>query len=295
LSRYTPVELFLGLDAAVASAGYNTFHELMFAGVPTVFLPLPRIADDQAERARRAEAAGAARIAPTLEAIPDLLDAAGSPEAARALVPRNGARAAAFAALGPTLPPADLAMAAEVLSDALLGAVGRFDDPKAGLDLVRLLAGGTPSEQALHAEVAASLRERGVVVGDLAAASPAERIAALVDACDARGVPLDLGARLVRGLARKFPAARGEALLRGTITLLGTFSRFDDWMGALTLLRAVPTQRALSLDAFADGIATWLAHEDDLFDALRAFAHLEGDGRRPVGEVLALLANGRDG
>jgi hypothetical protein len=36
-------------------------------------------------------------------------------------------------------------------------------------------------------------------------------------------------------------------------------------------------------------MAAWLAREEDLFDALRRFSRLEGNGRRPVGEVLALL------
>ncbi|MBW2255727.1 MAG: UDP-glucosyltransferase, partial [Deltaproteobacteria bacterium] len=52
LDRYVPLELLTGVDAAVSACGYNTFHELMYAGVPTVFLPQERIADDQEERAR---------------------------------------------------------------------------------------------------------------------------------------------------------------------------------------------------------------------------------------------------
>ena len=59
LDRYLPVELMPGLDVAISAAGYNSYHELMMAGVPTIFLPQPRISDDQEERARRADAAGA--------------------------------------------------------------------------------------------------------------------------------------------------------------------------------------------------------------------------------------------
>ena len=65
LDRYCPLELMAGVDAAVSAGGYNSFHELMYAGVPTVFVPLPRIADDQLERTQRAEAAGAGRVALT--------------------------------------------------------------------------------------------------------------------------------------------------------------------------------------------------------------------------------------
>ncbi|MDB4942550.1 MAG: hypothetical protein JWP97_2084, partial [Labilithrix sp.] len=52
-------DYLLGFDAAVSAAGYNTFGELMYAGVPTVFLPQEKLADDQAERAERASSAGA--------------------------------------------------------------------------------------------------------------------------------------------------------------------------------------------------------------------------------------------
>ncbi|HND32129.1 MAG TPA: UDP-glucosyltransferase, partial [Myxococcota bacterium] len=54
LDRYVPVELFPAMDAAVSAGGYNSFHELMYCGIPTVFLPQPRLADDQAGRVQRA-------------------------------------------------------------------------------------------------------------------------------------------------------------------------------------------------------------------------------------------------
>src|SRR6185503_8556589 len=73
MDRYVPLELLQGADAAVSAGGYNSVTELMFAGVPSVFLPQPRIADDQAGRARAACEAGAGRFATTLAEIPDLL------------------------------------------------------------------------------------------------------------------------------------------------------------------------------------------------------------------------------
>ncbi len=53
-------ELMPAFDAAVSAAGYNSFHELLFAGVPTVFIPQEKWADDQFKRAHRAAQAGAA-------------------------------------------------------------------------------------------------------------------------------------------------------------------------------------------------------------------------------------------
>jgi UDP:flavonoid glycosyltransferase YjiC (YdhE family) len=57
-----PVSRYLrAFDVAFAAAGYNSFHELIAFGVPTVFVPNEHaIVDDQAARATFAEWAGAA-------------------------------------------------------------------------------------------------------------------------------------------------------------------------------------------------------------------------------------------
>lgn len=67
LSRY--VRAF---DAAVAASGYNSYHELISFGVPTVFLPnLATITDNQLARARYAEEAGVGAYLPEgLAALP---------------------------------------------------------------------------------------------------------------------------------------------------------------------------------------------------------------------------------
>ena len=54
LSRY-----FAAFDFAVSATGYNTFHELVRFGVPTIFIPKPETSlDDQDARARYAEQVG---------------------------------------------------------------------------------------------------------------------------------------------------------------------------------------------------------------------------------------------
>jgi UDP-N-acetylglucosamine--N-acetylmuramyl-(pentapeptide) pyrophosphoryl-undecaprenol N-acetylglucosamine transferase len=53
-------ELMCAFDVAISAAGYNSFNELMYFGVPTIFLPQPRYADDQFARAQRAVQEGAA-------------------------------------------------------------------------------------------------------------------------------------------------------------------------------------------------------------------------------------------
>jgi UDP-N-acetylglucosamine--N-acetylmuramyl-(pentapeptide) pyrophosphoryl-undecaprenol N-acetylglucosamine transferase len=296
ISRYVPMELFSGLDAAVSAGGYNAFHELMYCGVPTVFAPQPRISDDQESRTLRAHEAGAGRQAESIEEIPDLVaellaDDSASKKAS-ALVTRNGARNAALSALRSLLPAEDLAMASRVLTPSLWAVSNRHKiSVSQVLQVVRILSGGTPTELARRKEMLAELSDRGVdlspVEDDL---RPDDRVERFFAAIAEHGAPLDHSMSLLQALRRKFPAASGADLADASETLFQVWGRFDDWMGAVSLLRAVPIQRSYDLRSFASAIRTWLADEEDLFDAQRAFAHLENAGRRPVAEVLRLLA-----
>ena len=288
LDRYTPVELYPGLDAAVSAGGYNSVYELLYAGVPTVFLPQPRLADDQAARVDRVVAAGAGRRARHLDEVADLLDDPGSPEAARAVVPHNGAAEVAARALSLALPPDDVAWARKASSPALLGLLHRHGLSAAqGLDLLRLLAGLAPSERATRRRVLeeAGHPDKGGGGGAL------DRLDGLLQ--EAHDLPSDILLHLLTGLQRRFPAARpsevldaATRLLPGWRTLAGTP---PDWMGPVSLLRALPTQRQYPIRDFAPIYAQWLSGLDDPYDGLRAFSALEGNGRRPVPEVLALL------
>ncbi|HEU4348556.1 MAG TPA: glycosyltransferase [Actinoplanes sp.] len=89
-------------DLAVARADYPTFHELLSAGVPTVFVPDPDAVDDQLARARFAAAAGAALCYEAGTDMDDLLAHAARPDVRVALAQRcaevafeNGAQEAA--------------------------------------------------------------------------------------------------------------------------------------------------------------------------------------------------------
>lgn len=62
VSAYPLARNFAAFDVAVAASGYNTFHELVLASVPTLFVPNTDTAtDDQLARARWAERVGIAR------------------------------------------------------------------------------------------------------------------------------------------------------------------------------------------------------------------------------------------
>jgi hypothetical protein len=295
IDRYVPLELFRAFDAAVSAGGYNAFNELMFCGVPAVFAPQPRVSDDQAERTARAEAAGAGVVAASFDEIPALLDDCGSPDAARSLAPENGAARAAREALAGLIPEADLALAAEVLSPRVLeqiSCVARTQSMDRLLEVVRILGGGLPSEIARRQQLLAELADRGVDTGAVAADLEIDdRVDRFLAAVTASGAPLPTAVSLLKALRRKFPAAAGAELATAAVALLGAWARFDDWMGAVSLMRAVPVQRTFRLPAFAEHMIAWLSGADDLFDALREFSRLEAGGKRPVAEVLRLLAH----
>ncbi|HEX5063478.1 MAG TPA: glycosyltransferase [Kofleriaceae bacterium] len=292
MDRYVPLELMQGVDAAVSAGGYNSVTELMFAGVPTVFLPQPRIADDQDGRAKAAAAAGAARLANSIDEVPDLLESPGDPAAARALVPHNGARAAAAEILSTVLPAADIAMAQSVVTPELWARAQRLGGDKA-LEAVSVLVGDAPSAQKERDALLAELVAEGALISAPArrrmpAAVRVEKFLAAVDQAQA---PIDTAIAIVRGLKRKFPAAGLDALVDACVVLFPAWARFADWMGAVSLVNALPLQRGVPVGEIAAAIVIWLERETDLFDALRRFAHLEGNGARSLGDVLRALPN----
>jgi UDP-N-acetylglucosamine:LPS N-acetylglucosamine transferase len=78
-------------DLAVAAADYTTYHELLAARVPTVFVPDQRSTlHDQVARARFAAAAGAALVADDPVRLDDVLSEAARPEVRAALSRRCG-------------------------------------------------------------------------------------------------------------------------------------------------------------------------------------------------------------
>lgn len=268
LSRYVPMELFSGLDGAVSAGGYNSFHELMHAGVPTVFLPQPRIADDQGERVMRAVNAGAGLLAEAVSQVPALVSqlGPGHRQAALDLVPENGATRAAVQCLSGLLPESDLKWALAALPPGIRDAE---------LPAIRLLGGVHPGQASSLAPKPAQVAERlDKWRGILALHQP----------------PDDLAWSLLQGIARKFPLSERGELIAGAELLFAAWAPFDDWMGALSLLRALPTQRQLGVIRFAEWMGEWLAGHEDLFDALRDFSRLEQGGKRSVSEVMLALA-----
>jgi predicted glycosyltransferase len=210
-------------DLAICAAGYNTWHELMLAGVPALFVPQEKIADDQDLRARRAVDAGAAAlldledpkaIRAAIDRHRDPAVRAAASDAARSLVPRSHARDAAAELLRLVLPGHEVDAAEDLVTDELLAATGPRID--AYLALLRALAGG----------------------GDLRGESTVA-----IEAFDALGtLPGTSADRFVELVVRKLPAATIAERAQAIVALVAAFRPFGDWAGALILLAQVERQ-----------------------------------------------------
>jgi UDP:flavonoid glycosyltransferase YjiC (YdhE family) len=102
LRQYPNARFFNAFDLAISAAGYNTVHELLFFGVPSILIPMARVTDDQEGRARAAAQAGAAVVVTKPEelagALAHVLDdavLARLSRSAKQLIPLNGADEAA--------------------------------------------------------------------------------------------------------------------------------------------------------------------------------------------------------
>jgi hypothetical protein len=141
LTDFHAAEDFNGLDFAISAAGYNSFHELLHAGVPTAFFAQEKIADEQSRRVLAAAGAecaiglsvgedGAFDAKELRQAIAELRDESRREtlaERAGEFVPTNGACDAAVEALSTLLPAAALEEALELGTPQFFLDLGRYD------------------------------------------------------------------------------------------------------------------------------------------------------------------------
>ncbi|MCW5816035.1 MAG: hypothetical protein KIT84_33870 [Labilithrix sp.] len=233
-------------DVAVSAAGYNSFVELMWSGVPTVFLPQEKIADDQAARAARAERGGAGVVLPqgaTAEEIRRAIEAlradhARAAAAARALVPKNHAREAAAELLRLALPPAVVDRAEAAVDDALLTNAQRLGiEPEAAIELMHALDGA--------AGEATPARELGAL------AQHAERVLEAARRQARRpGSP-----RVAVAVVRRAPACRAGERAAAAAAVISACAPFEDWESAIALVGARPATTAERIDAEVAALA----------------------------------------
>ena len=279
LTGFHAMEDFAGLDFAISAAGYNSFHELLHAGVPTIFFAQEKIADEQSRRGRAAVEAGCA-LSLDLEA-----DAATlSEQVGRAVallrsadrramlarqagefVPANDAREAAFEALALLLPMDALEEALEIGSPSFFVELARC-----GVDL-------DDAERALKCLSPA----RG-----LDAEERRDLILRLL-----RGEPCASGRMALRSfqaLARHFAAPpteqEAEALVEASLRVVRSAAPFEDERATLELLRRLPRdEHAIAPSELASALC-------DFLDALHAKAESIWRGRAILARQLEQMS-----
>lgn len=292
--HFLPMELLTGVDAAVSAGGYHSFYELMYVGVPTIFLPDIRSGDPRIGRVRRAEMAGAGRLARSLREIPRLLEDAGSPKAARVLAPRNGAREISAKILSLILDKGEVQAAMDAITPTLLGTFKRHNaTAEQHWRLLELLGGESPQKWKEKRDALEDLKALGLEVPELAETPPrphglAQRFLSL---CQTLDLPLDTGIRLTQILQNRFPLAHSETTVRAMEALLPAFSRFDNWDGVARFLHSLPNAPGEAIDVFGRDFSTWLQTQVSLEDAVLAFKTIQGKGR-PLPQILKALRHG---
>jgi len=102
LSYYPLIEIMNVFDIAISATGYNTFHELHYIGIPTIFIPKERGIDDQVSRAKKIDGISGyclyeneleGKIIPTIDKLLDNRELFS--KRAKELVTENGAANAA--------------------------------------------------------------------------------------------------------------------------------------------------------------------------------------------------------
>lgn len=260
LTQAGAAELMGGFDLAVCAAGYNSYYELMLAGVPSIFLPQDKVADEQDRRAATAEQAGAAiRLRTPIStgggngtdtpfaqalraAIKSLRDPAArqkAREAAQRLAPRSHARDAAAELLKLLLPRHAVEAAHAAVSDELLGALrtegASFEQ---GIDL-------------MHALTTSGRAHDGLVP----AAAGAQELLAFANR---RSIPLPSMTRLVRLACHKLGEGDAGERVPSLMQVLAALESYADWPGALTFLKLLVSERQLPSASTAEEIARFL-------------------------------------
>jgi hypothetical protein len=259
-------ELARAADVAVSSAGYNGFHELMLAGVPTVFIPQEKIADEQDVRAERARAVGAARVvarpvdrAALLLAVAELRDPAvraAASAAARALVPASGARLAAREILKLVMPASEVDAAALGFTDEILASARSL-----GLS------------ESVFVEAGAALDPGPDDLPPIDARGATDAAVRLVRGATELGIPAETALRVCELLLRKLDGDDAATRADACLVLLRALVPFDDWPGAAALLRMVSPDPFASAGDVARELALLLEElrrdEQDLYRGIQ--------------------------
>lgn len=269
-------EWLLAFDFAVTAAGYNTAAELMFAGIPAIFIPQEKIADEQDRRAAAAVKAGAAVMLDSVrdhrgldEAVARFLDPSERQKAARnarKLLPKNNARDAAAEILELVLPSHEVAAAQDAVSDELLKMSLAFGTTLEGFfDLIHSLEGAVTD---------VSGRFTGKKMGRTVSDAALE----MVGRATSLGVPVASAVKLLTQLNRKMLKGPVDERLKASQEILSALSPYGDWTSALHLLRSISPSKDVSALELATELAAFLSRWHRQGEGLlKAVSVLSGD------------------
>jgi len=250
LTCFNAMEDFAGIDFAVSAAGYNSFHELLHAGVPTAFFAQEKIADEQERRVRVASEIGCALSVnverdgkPNTEDVRRVLEKFRNPQLraemaqkARDFIPTNSAREAAFEVLATVLSRDALEEAFELGSPHFFHTLARRD---VDLEDVERINRRLMSVSGLDAE---------------------ERRELILRLASVPGVKASMAVRAFQTLAHRVPTLTMEdeaEELVGAVSQIVAAASSADERALLELLRALPkdahcrpTELATALSGF---------------------------------------------
>ncbi len=215
-------QVLAGVDGAVSAAGFNSVHELLHAGVPTIFLPQRKVADDQEARARAVESRGAGVCSIGVVDLPaamlrlrDRSLAQLLSQAAKKTVPRNAARDAAAGLLELCVPRAMVRQAADVVDDDVLASARNLDMGLADLvDLAVALAPGQRTRDRTELQLESAISVAAVATKAGLGAATLTRLAALYGRklCAPECPPSRVGEALLRLISHPTTAGQWSAL-----------------------------------------------------------------------------------
>lgn len=265
-------ELMRGFDAAICTAGYNSFHELQLAGVPTAWVPRVRTTDDQDARVANAIESG---VTITLDCedlrgsvVSEVLKKLRDPglrdriAALPSLAPRNFARDAAQAILSTLWGASEVQHAATAIDDTVLQT-------------------SIQSSLPVHALITLA---RWIDRQPIPSVEATRAACSLMDALIVHALHPPLGFKIVEPLCRILPADQPVGRAQAMIALLDTLACFEDWSAVIALLEALVPETTLPLERFCAD-----------FESLLQLSADQGMSLQDIVDALAAIRNGADG
>jgi predicted glycosyltransferase len=281
-------EFMPGFDAAICAAGYSSFNELLFAGVPTAWIPLANNGEDQSARVKRAAESDAGIIidpedvrgSVMLEALERLREPTFRERAAQgaaSLVPTNCARNAALSVLSTLYEAGDIERARLAVGDEVLRSAVEISMP-----------------------VPAIITFARWISREARPGSDATKAACtLTDALFVHALYPPLGSKIVEPLCRILPMDLPTKRAQAIVSLLDALACFEDWEAALVLLKTLVPETVQPLDRFHNDVEMLLQAASaqgmsplDIAEALSA-TRLRDDctsQSQAIGELMARLS-----